>query len=150
MFAKTVTMFTAALLAAAVAKADVADVSPSGFQLRIAVHVAATPDKDGNMRLTIPAELLAFIDTIDAGNYRKGSLFAFYDKHGATEDSANEGTIEDGRRRPTLLSSDERGLLGRINVDGGRGYWPADFAVRQSEPGNERLAAIVVMSRPKP
>ncbi len=80
----------------------------------------------------------------------KGSLFAFYDKHGATEDSANEGTIEDGRRRPTLLSSDERGLLGRINVDGGRGYWPADFAVRQSEPGNERLAAIVVMSRPKP
>ena len=36
-----------------------------------------TPDKDGNMRLTIPAELLAFIDTIDAGNYRKGSLFAY-------------------------------------------------------------------------
>ncbi len=35
------------------------------------------PDKDGNMRLTIPRELLKFIDTIDAGNYRPGALFAY-------------------------------------------------------------------------
>ena len=80
----------------------------------------------------------------------KGSLFAFYDKHGAMQDSANEGTIDDRRRQPAHLTNDERGLLGRINVDGGRGYWPADFAVRQREPGNAQLAAIVVMSRPKP
>ena len=79
----------------------------------------------------------------------KGSLFAFYDKHGATQDSANEGTIDDSDRRPARPSGDERGLLGRINVDGGRGYWPVDFAVRQPEPGSARLAAIVVMGRAK-
>jgi len=33
------------MLAAAAARADVSDVSPFGFQLRIAVHVAATPDR---------------------------------------------------------------------------------------------------------
>ena len=80
----------------------------------------------------------------------KGSLFAFYDKHGAAEDSANEGTLDDSGRRPAGLSSDERGLLGRINVDGGRGYWPVDFSVRAQAPGNPRLAAIVVMGRPTP
>ncbi len=36
-----------------------------------------TPDAKGNMRLTIPAELLAFIDTIDCGYYRPGMLFAY-------------------------------------------------------------------------
>lgn len=35
------------------------------------------PDKDGNTRLTLPKELLSFIDTIDAGNYRPGMLFAY-------------------------------------------------------------------------
>ena len=79
----------------------------------------------------------------------KGSLFAFYDKHGATQDSANEGTIDDSDRRPARPSGDERGLLGRINVDGGRGYWPVDFAIRQGEAGSPRLAAIVVMGRAK-
>lgn len=80
----------------------------------------------------------------------KGSLFAFYDKHGRSEDSANEGTLDDSDRRPARPSGGERGLLGRINVDGGRGYWPVDFAVRQPEPGSPRLAAIVVMGRAKP
>ena len=79
----------------------------------------------------------------------KGSLFAFYDKHGATQDHANEGTIDDSDRRPARPSGDERGLLGRINVDGGRGYWPVDFAIRQGEAGSPRLAAIVVMGRAK-
>jgi hypothetical protein len=36
-----------------------------------------TPDKDGNTRLTIPRDLLKFIDTIDAGHYRPGMLFAY-------------------------------------------------------------------------
>ena len=34
-----------AMLLPAMAKADVADVSPTGFQLHIAVHIAAPPDK---------------------------------------------------------------------------------------------------------
>jgi hypothetical protein len=79
----------------------------------------------------------------------KGSLFAFYSKFGGTEDSASEGTLDDGDRRAARPAGDELGLLGRINVDGGRGYWPADFAIRQRESGSPRLAALVVMGRAK-
>jgi hypothetical protein len=79
----------------------------------------------------------------------KNSFFGFYDKHGAMEDSANEGAFDDSERRPTRAGSAERDLLGSINVDGGRGYWPYDFAVRQREAGSARLAAIVVLRRPK-
>jgi hypothetical protein len=34
-------------------------------------------DAEGKPRLTLPAELLSFIDKIDPGNYRPGSLFAY-------------------------------------------------------------------------
>lgn len=34
-------------------------------------------DAEGKPRLTLPRELLSFIDKIDAGNYRPGSLFAY-------------------------------------------------------------------------
>lgn len=78
----------------------------------------------------------------------KDSLFGFYDKYGATEDSANEGAFDDSERRPAR-AGDERELLRSINVDGGRGYWPSDFAIRQRETGSARLAAIVVLGRAK-
>lgn len=42
---KTMLAFIAALLFPAFAYADITDSSPSGFQLRVAVHIAATPDK---------------------------------------------------------------------------------------------------------
>jgi uncharacterized protein YndB with AHSA1/START domain len=45
MLARTAAALIAVLLTSVAAKADVADVSPTGFQLRIAVHVAAPPDK---------------------------------------------------------------------------------------------------------
>jgi len=34
-------------------------------------------DAEGQSRLTIPAAALSFLDTIDPGNYRRGSLFAY-------------------------------------------------------------------------
>ncbi len=34
-------------------------------------------DAEGKPRLTLPPELLSFIDKIDPGNYRPGSLFAY-------------------------------------------------------------------------
>src|SRR5262245_39304153 len=44
MFRK-VCFLLAALLITSAAKADVVDSSPNGFQLRVAVHIAAAPDK---------------------------------------------------------------------------------------------------------
>jgi hypothetical protein len=36
-----------------------------------------TPDAEGKPRLTLPREALSFLDKIDPGNYRPGSLFAY-------------------------------------------------------------------------
>jgi hypothetical protein len=36
-----------------------------------------TTDGEGKARITLPREALSFIDTIDAGNYRPGKLFAY-------------------------------------------------------------------------
>jgi hypothetical protein len=41
------------------------------------LSMCLTKDANGQDRLTLPKEALAFIDTIDAGNYRPGMLFAY-------------------------------------------------------------------------
>ncbi|MGR8921259.1 MAG: linalool dehydratase/isomerase domain-containing protein [Gammaproteobacteria bacterium] len=41
------------------------------------IGACLAPDANGNTRVTIPREAMAFIDTIDVGNYRPGMLFAY-------------------------------------------------------------------------
>lgn len=62
------------------------------------LSMCLTQDAQGQTRLTLPKEALAFFDTIDAGNYRPGKLFAYVAVQMCAREFGDDELAEAARR----------------------------------------------------
>jgi hypothetical protein len=96
-------------------------------------------DDPSSLRISsFDGELLALIRV-------KDGAMALYDRQKqGTDYTVIEGRVSDSPNRQSSMSAVERQLLEKLDVEGGRGFWPRDVTARQSTTADSPAVDIVM------